>query len=376
MINLKYCLFLVFDSVVAALIRVKRGDKVGILRLDAIGDFILWQPYARFLREAFPSREIVLVGNASNADLACKLPQWDSFIGVDTQKLDNDIAYRFALLRMLRRAGFGTVVHPVHSRTTRADLLVRAIGASERVGMGGDCANMRRAVKAVTARWYTRLIQSPGDKMHEGARCRDFVSALVGRPLALLAPSLPEFGSTPLAVRGRRYVVLFPGALSPGRRWPIERFAEVGREISSERGWDVVIAGGPDDVPLAHELRQQLGEGVIDLTGLTSLVTLIDLIRYASLLLTNETSAVHIAAAVGTRCVCILGGGHFGRFMPYPEECGRDGPLPVSAVEHMDCFGCNWLCRFDTPPDKPKPCVERVQASRVIELSRSLMYKS
>lgn len=40
----------------------------------------------------------------------------------------------------------------------------------------------------------------------------------------------------------------------------------------------------------------------------------------AVMLLSNDTSAIHIAAAVGTKTICITKGVHFGRFVPYPHE--------------------------------------------------------
>jgi hypothetical protein len=51
---------------------------------------------------------------------------------------------------------------------------------------------------------------------------------------------------------------------------------------------------------------------------------------------------MHAACAVGTPNAVLLGGGHFGRFMPY------DGAT-VAAALPLDCFGCDWRCRFDRP---------------------------
>ena len=40
-------------------------------------------------------------------------------------------------------------------------------------------------------------------------------------------------------------------------------------------------------------------------------------------LISNETCAVHIGAAVNTNTICISNGNHFGRFTPYPEKITR-----------------------------------------------------
>jgi len=55
-----------------------------------------------------------------------------------------------------------------------------------------------------------------------------------------------------------------------------------------------------------------------------------------------ETGLAHIACAVGTPNVILLGGGHFGRFMPY------SGLRPLLHF-HLIAFGCDWKCKYKNP---------------------------
>jgi ADP-heptose:LPS heptosyltransferase len=121
------------------------------------------------------------------------------------------------------------------------------------------------------------------------------------------------------------------------------------------------IAGSNDEKYLSEEILGQLGKDiqVTDLTGLLTLPQLVDHIKGAHLLVSNETSAIHIAAAVGTTAICISNGNHFGRFNPYPvtiapgiftfypddrfykpeyhnqlvEECRKQSELDINAIE-------------------------------------------
>ena len=104
---------------------------------------------------------------------------------------------------------------------------------------------------------------------------------------------------------------------------------------------------------------------LLNWVGRTSLPGLAAVLAHAELLVGNETSAIHVAAAVGTPAVCILGGGHYGRFMPYLVE-QRDGrPLPVAAVHRMGCFGCDWRCVYHPPREAPVPCIEQLTVEDV-----------
>jgi ADP-heptose:LPS heptosyltransferase len=102
------------------------------------------------------------------------------------------------------------------------------------------------------------------------------------------------------------------------------------------------------------------------LSGKTTLQELAELIRGAEILISNETSAVHIAAAVGTNSVCILGGGHFGRFLPYPKHV--KGARPIVADKYMPCFNCNWKCEWPHEPSGAVPCVTGVSIEQVLRL--------
>jgi ADP-heptose:LPS heptosyltransferase len=118
---------------------------------------------------------------------------------------------------------------------------------------------------------------------------------------------------------------------------------------------------------LGAELASDADFPITNLIGATSLSELASIIKGARLLIANETSAIHIAAAVSTSAICVLGGGHYGRFMPYRIEVETDRPMPVEVIHQMDCFGCNWQCIYDVSPGHPMPCIERISVEDVWE---------
>jgi ADP-heptose:LPS heptosyltransferase len=162
--------------------------------------------------------------------------------------------------------------------------------------------------------------------------------------------------------------VLFPGASWIGRAWPVDSFAEIGRRLLKQ-GYHIVVAGGPSDASFTTPLVDALRPDVWDLSGKTSLSDLAEVLRDAAAILTNETSALHIGAAVGTPVVCILGGGHFGRFAPYDVEVvDPTQPLPSFAVHKMECFGCNWHCHYSREKDEPVKCIREITVEDVWRL--------
>jgi ADP-heptose:LPS heptosyltransferase len=78
----------------------------------------------------------------------------------------------------------------------------------------------------------------------------------------------------------------------------------------------------------------------------------------------SETSAMHIAAAVSTPSVCLLGGGHFGRFVPYPVNV--EGVVPSPVFHKMECYGCNWQCTQSHEAGQPVPCISAISVEKVV----------
>jgi ADP-heptose:LPS heptosyltransferase len=125
----------------------------------------------------------------------------------------------------------------------------------------------------------------------------------------------------------------------------------------------IYLAGGPGDVQIGNYLVENMPlQSVNNLIGKTTLPQLVELIGNATLVVANETSAIHIAVAAKTPSVCILGGGHFERFAPYPAYF-KNGPVCV--YQKMECYCCNWNCIYETAGTVPYPCIDKVNLDSV-----------
>ncbi|MHB8727691.1 MAG: glycosyltransferase family 9 protein [Sulfuricaulis sp.] len=358
---------LLFDWIPAIGVRRKVDGKrhLLIVRVDLIGDFVLWLPAARALRDVFPREQwhVTLLANAAWADLAAGQGIFDKVWPVDTQHLVASTGYRYRMLRQMRTAGFDVAIEPTYSRDMlRGDALIRASGALERIGSQGDCSNTGPWMKRITDRWYTRLIAADPQPMMELRRNAEFVKGLGGRCEIEMPRLHVEQDALPAELHDKQYFVLFPGASKCGKCWPLERFSEIAQHAVKHYGLQGVVCGGTVDKSLAEELCRMATVPLQNLTGKTSLRQITAILAHARLVLTNDTSAAHIGPAVGTPTVCILGGGHYGRFLPYDLPDSRLAPRVVS--HRMDCFGCNWRCIYRMRHDAPFPCVDNVSTEQ------------
>lgn len=358
-------LFWVVDSLVLLSARKGKGGGVAVVRLDNIGDFVLWIEAAGNLRGYGGVGSHTLVCNALCSDMARGLSYWDNVISVDIEQFRHNLLYRAKILRRIRQANFDITLQPTYSRAFRVgDAIVRASGAARRIGSMGDVSNSRIWEKIIADRWYTELVSAEQRLMSEFERDKEFVVQLKGvygpgrMPLIpLLQVDIARFKLP------ERYVVVFPGASWDGRCWSAERFGMMAQKMVSQWSMDVVVCGSMEDLVRCDEVADSIDRQVINLAGRTTLSQLVEIIRGSALLLSNDTSAVHIAAAVGTESVCILGGGHYGRFLPYPEEFVGSRPTVVN--KKMDCYGCNWECIYPRTPGMPVRCIDDIDVDEV-----------
>ena len=343
------------------------NESVLLVRLDLIGDFVIWLDAAKEFKNLYPNKRIVLYANSAWAALAEKLSYWDQVIAVDVPRLREDHLYRLGVLTQTHWRGFGIAIQPTYSREYVGDLVIRATRAAQRIAHVGDTNNITPDNKVISDGWYTRLISKNGDPEVEFAINADLIRALGNRGFKSALPILPMLEklrddmsiSTP-------YCVIVPGASWAPKTWPIDNFVQVAQHIQSQSGLKIVLCGTANEQTLCQQLALTCGVDVFDFSGKTSLSQFVELIRHATLVVANDSSAVHIAAATGVRAVCVLGGGHYGRFLPYQLETSSvPRYLPTVLNVDMECYGCHWRCKYLTQPGQLVPCVSRVSLQRV-----------
>jgi ADP-heptose:LPS heptosyltransferase len=351
-----------------------RPDRVLIVRLDAIGDFVLWLDAAQALVDHYKAhgKSAVLVANATWASWARDLGIFEDVIAIDVQKFQQSPLYRYRLGRAIQKQGCIIAVNSTFSRHWLLDdSVIRISGADARIGSIGDSLTVGTWKRRTANRWYTRLMPADPSPCMELERNAEFVRNLGETGFEARLPQLNTAKAVRTddaflsAIAGQPYYVLFPGASWMGKKWPVSGFLQVAEKLHRRTGWQGVICGGPSDLELAAILCEQSSAPMLNWAGLTDLPQLAAILSAARLLLSNDTSATHIAAACNVPTVCLLGGGQFGRFMPYQIEKMPDRRPPHAVIHRMPCFGCDWHCIYPHSPDEPLPCIEKISVNDV-----------
>lgn len=356
-----------------------------VIRIDAIGDCIIWLDQAKEYRKTFPNHRIVLLHNKVWTDIAKRLPWFDECIPFDRSKI-NDKDYYLHLISELNKYTYEILFSPVFSRDFfSVDWIVHNINAREKIGYEGDYQNNHFLVnqniyilkkydkinfKKKADKWFTFLVPNDKNAIMELQRNAHFLRCTINPDFQSALPILPFEVPITSLIPIEKYAILFLGASFIQKTWPLNNFIKITQHIPYHT---IVLCGDEKDIPIANDyLLQYKGDKtIINLTGKTSLLELISLISNASFIITNDTSASHIAIATRTKSICILSGVHYGRFHPYQADIIKKEDkkyLPkVVTSQTKDCFNCNLICKHPLQNNRWK-CIDEIRVVDVESL--------
>jgi ADP-heptose:LPS heptosyltransferase len=259
--------------------------RILVIRLSALGDFVLsFGPFAA-IRAAWPGAEITLLTTRPFAELARRAP-WFDRIEIDEKPAWWNIPALLLLRRKLRGFDF---VYDLQT-SGRSSRYFRLVGGAKWSGIAPGCSHPQ----SDPAREAMHTIERQRDQLR--------IAGIVDFP----RPDLSWLTDAALPDLPPRFALLVPGAAPtrPAKRWPVENFAALA-QVLAERGQTPVVIGGKAEVDLARAIKSAC-PAAIDLTGQTSIPQIFAIAARAELAIGNDTGPMHIAASTGCRCVVLF----------------------------------------------------------------------
>lgn len=283
---------------------------VVVIAPNWLGDAVMALPAVADLRRHFSANRLVVAARASVSGLFTLVPGIDSIVSAEVSSI--------------RGSGASTAV--LFPNSFASAWLVKRSGVPERWGYSAD---LRRLI-------LTRAIPRPRVPMHQSEYYQHLVRALGiengPRETALTIPPdalgdartlLTEHGWKP----ERALVVLAPGAAyGKAKQWIPTHVVRLTTDLVRARGMTCALVGSGGDAPTIRAIRSaapaECQPSILDLAGLTPLPVLAAVMRLARACVSNDSGAMHLAAAAGVPTVAIFG----------PTNERATAPLPRSQV--------------------------------------------
>jgi heptosyltransferase-2 len=321
-----------------------------------IGDFVRCHSVVKLLRARWPQRPVDLLTTTLCAPLLDYMPGVRQGIVWNLPRNRLPLAQYRALAGRMRREHYGTAL--VMLRTWKSALAPFLAGIPERIGFVGE----GRFLLLNDLRWGERKLERMIDRCGALALPKD-AALPADWPLPEIVVPEAELAEW----RARRaltsdaspIVALAPGAVGPGKRWPIEHYAELARKLAKD-GATLWVLGGPQEKALAEEIIRHADGRARDLTG-PDLRNAILALKAADLAVSNDSGLMHVSAAIGTPTIGLFGPTDprlWGPLNPLAAAVEPEGNAPCAACGKKDCRDVRHRRTSDIPP------------GRVIEIAR------
>jgi heptosyltransferase-2 len=304
-----------------------------IVATSWLGDGIMMLPALAVLRQRLPHAHMTILAKPAVA------PLWHLFPGAnEVLVLEKGLRGTPKTVRQVRRGQFDfAYICPRSFRSAVIPFLARVPGRRGLAGHSRDWMLTETVHLDATAR--------------EGHQVQEYLQLFgVEHDPLLIPPLLVVPGEqTVLAQRrlfetwqervGRldapRVVGLFPGAAhGPSKRWPAERFIQLGKRLLGEYSVRILVLGAKGDREVCDEVAKGIGRGALNLAGKTPLATLVAYLQLCRVVVSNDSGGMHLAAAVGTRVVGLFGVTDPGKTAPLGK--GHALILAKGVARHRD----------------------------------------
>ncbi len=318
--------------------------KILVRATNWVGDAVMSLPALEALRRRFPAAEIVLLTKPWVGELYWHSPAVNRLIIYNPEKEHRGWQGFRRLIAELRSEQFDAAV--LLQNAFQAAWMAHRARIPLRIGYATDgrALLLTHPVEIPPAGHYGHQSNYYWQLLYRAGLAER--PAPIERIRLAVQPSEKTWAAKHLRGMGlagpRFFVGLHPGAsFGPAKQWLPERFADLADRLIGALHADVLIFGSPAERPLAEAVAQAMRHTLVILAGETSLRQWMALLSQCRLVISNDSGAMHLAAALGVAVVAIFGS----------TDAGATGPLSARArvVQYrVDCSPCGHrVCPID-----------------------------
>ena len=348
----------------------RAATRRGVLLVSSggLGDTILFSLAApRFMALADEDEPVHLVVREGSDAAAFLFPPAIEIIPVNYCRFIRNPFYRWSVCRRLRDFGYRVAVSTDHLRLPRVDdALVLAAGAPETLALEPRSWPKHDRLLAKNRRRYSRWYPVRDGLAHRMVRWVDLANAITARSDPLPVVRFPPERLPGASEASDPFAVVHPFSAVPERQHPPALYRRILDALPGGTPW--VLSAAPGDLDRNPGFRALL-EGPGATLSETGLQDKAALMAAARLVVSVDTSVMHLAVGVGAPTLCLASAAHVIDSVPYDPGMTPDN---VTFLYHdMECRGCLGTCILSAEGGL-YPCVARLDEARAVAAARAI----
>ena len=376
-------IMLFIDSILILFIPKPRKEnnkkkKVLIIYNMAFGDGVIFRRAIANLRKIFPKNkyELTLLCQKGIEYIYREDNFFEQIIPIDFNKSTINIKTRFNNFKLLRSVYYDIILDPVGTNEWLTNIFyTRICVGDKKIGYHDNTINSLLDINSLK-NIYSQLVECNISKLHLLDYYLYFFNNLNINKIKIDATISPLKVSDCKFDLPEKYFVVFPSASIGMKQWPIDRFADLCLKIYKKLNIPLVFVGTDVDRDAIEQLKSKIEIPYFDFVSKTSLNDYVFILKNASMVVSNDTSAYHIAIIEGTYSVLIAGGYTYNRYASYNIINKKNLVEPCVVVKKRDCINCEMRCKYLTKNSKIWPCLDDVTTDYAWNLIKKYIEKN
>lgn len=324
--------------------------KILVIAPSWVGDCVLMQPMLHRLMQRHPDVKLDVLAPPWTEKLLRQMPEVNAVINNPFAHGAFRFTERRALGKRLQTANYDQAIVLPNSWKSAlipyfADIPVRTGFVGEmRFGLLNDARKLDKSKLPLMVERFSQLAEDKG---------RD-ITRPIENPLLQVSEEHKRRVLERFKLRSDRPIAAFcPGAeFGPAKRWPVEYYAELGQRLF-DQGYAIWLIGSPKDKEVADKIVALGNSHAINLCGTTDLSDAIAIIASASLVISNDSGLMHIAAALDRPMLAIFGSSSPRFTPPLSSKAGvLRLDLPCSPCFKRECPLGHFNCMMQLTPQE------------------------
>ena len=288
--------------------------KILVITLSGIGDALMFTPALRLLRDSVPNAEIdALVMYKGAKEIFESNPNFNKIFHFNFLEEGALKSLKF-LFQLRKRYDASINVYPANRK--EYNIISFLIGANKRAGV----VYLRKNKSNLNFLNNIRVLEN--DNVHNVQTNIKLCEALIGKKFNEEPPLEFQISNeekekakkyyNEVGISSDELVVGFhPGCATLKnhikRRWEPEKFAELGKRLINNHSTRILIFGGPEEKELKDQIFSLINSDKVNVVSAESLTKSSAIMQRCNIFVTNDSSQMHIAAALGLKVVAIIG---------------------------------------------------------------------
>ncbi|NQT32571.1 MAG: glycosyltransferase family 9 protein [Candidatus Omnitrophica bacterium] len=290
--------------------------RILIFELNWLGDILFSLPFLRAIRGRFPDAYITCVVVPRYIDLLVHNPWINDVHALSDNNGISSLGEKLAFINMIRKENYDTcfLLKPSRTKTVMAVLA----GITERIGFAGKKTPLTQEVEMPSGNFHradTILALAGAVGVQEADGTYEYFFS--EEDAAHAADIIHKEGKGARAVtnskeicnRARRIVAVNPGGNWEAKRWPVENFISLAKQIlSTFNNVEIMLTGAEKDIPLTLRIVSEVNDSrCYTLAGKTGLNELAALFKKSDVVISADSGPLHLASAAGATTIGVFG---------------------------------------------------------------------